>query len=93
VNIGPFRDACFPMAMLDSAAFHQVLSNTILNRLSRRPEDNSPESYESVKHHALAIKLVNQRIADPSSSTTEGFVGAVMGFACYHVRSLLPCRL
>ena len=93
VNIGPFREACFPMAMLDPAAFHQVLSNAILNRVSRRPENNNSESYEAVKHHALAVKLVNQRITDVASSTTEGFVGAVMGFACYHVRFLLPFKL
>jgi hypothetical protein len=93
VNIGPFREACFAMALLDPTAFRQVLSNAIVNRASRHPKNNNPASYELMKHQTLAVKLVNQRITDLASSTTEGFVGAVMGLAYYHVRSLLPCRL
>jgi hypothetical protein len=61
INIGAFRDACLPVAMVDPAAFHQVLSNALLNMSSRRAENNTRETNDCIKHHALAVKLVNER--------------------------------
>jgi len=86
VNVGPFRDACLPVGMMDPAAFHQVLSNALLN-ISCRRADISPETNDCMKHHALAVKSVNERITDPKLSISDGFIGAIIGFACYYVRN------
>jgi len=87
VNVGPFRDACLPVGMMDPAAFHQVLSNALLNISCRRSE-NSPETNDCIKHHALAVKSVNERITDPNFTISDGFIGAIIGFACYYVLML-----
>jgi hypothetical protein len=39
-----------------------------------------------MKHHTLAVKLVNERISDLNFATSNGLIGALIGFACYHVR-------
>ncbi|KAE9372193.1 hypothetical protein N431DRAFT_375200 [Stipitochalara longipes BDJ] len=83
VNVGPFRDACLPVGMMDPAAFHQVLSNALLNISCRRTE-TSPETNDCIKHHALAVKSVNERITDPNFTISDGFIGAIIGFACYY---------
>ncbi|KUJ08478.1 uncharacterized protein LY89DRAFT_724952 [Mollisia scopiformis] len=84
INIGPFRDACLPVGMLDEAAFHQVLSNALLNIASRRPTGAQTETYDAMNHHALAINSINERIKDVKTATSDGFIGAVAGFMCYH---------
>lgn len=70
---------------MDPAAFHQVLSDALLNISARRTENNFPETYDSMKHHTLAVKLVNECISDLNSATSDGLIGALIGFACYHV--------
>jgi hypothetical protein len=70
---------------MDPAAFHQVLSNALLNISCRRTGNNFPETYDSIKHHSLTVKLFNERIPDFKSATLDGFIGAIIGFACYHV--------
>lgn len=74
---------------MDPAAFHQVLSNAMMNLALRRARANGSETYDSMKHHALAVRLVNQRIRDRTSATSDGFIGALVGFACYHVSFLV----
>jgi hypothetical protein len=59
-NVGPFRDACLPVGLMDPAAFHQVLSNALLNISGRRTENNFPETCDSRRHHALAVTLINE---------------------------------
>jgi hypothetical protein len=51
----PFRDAWFPVGMMDPAAFHQVLANSALNVALLRNIDKAPESYEAMSHHTCAI--------------------------------------
>ncbi len=70
---------------MDPAAFHQVLSNALLNITSRRAENNTRETNDCVKHHALAVKLVNDRITNKHFAISDEFIGAVIGFACYYV--------
>jgi hypothetical protein len=88
-NTPPFRDAWMPIGMMDPAAFHQVLSNAALNLASLRAGRSVPENLESIRHHAKAVKLVTQRIANPKEAVADGLLGAVAGFSCYHVNSPL----
>ena len=76
---------------MDPAAFHQVLSNAAINIASLRSagESDTLESLEIIKHHAQAVESINKRISNVSTATTDGFLGAVVGLACYHVRSTL----
>src|SRR6187402_3359263 len=90
VNIGPFRDACLPVGMIGPAAFHQALSNALLNIACRRTTRDPSEYYDSMRHHAQAVQLVNEGMSDLSSATSDEFIGAVIGFACYQV-SPFPC--
>jgi hypothetical protein len=76
--------------MMDAAAFHQVLANLALNLNSHRNMDKALESYESIAHHAHAIKLVNKRMSDPNFATSDGLIGAVLAFICYYVYSHKP---
>jgi hypothetical protein len=71
--------------MMDPAAFHQVLSNALLNISCRRTEGPSQETNECIRHHALAVKSVNERISDHNFAHSDGFIGAIIGFACYYV--------
>lgn len=84
LNIGPFRDACLPVGMMDEAAFHQVLSNALLNISCCRSAGAKMETYDAMMHHALAINSINERIQDVKTATSDGFIGAVVGFMCYH---------
>jgi hypothetical protein len=74
--------------LLDPAAFHQVLSNALLNITSRCAENNTRETNDCIKHHALAVKLVNERISDKQFAISDGFIGAIIGFACYYVGNI-----
>ncbi|CZR53949.1 uncharacterized protein PAC_03832 [Phialocephala subalpina] len=85
LNIGPFRDACLPVGMMDEAAFHQVLSNALLNISCRRSAGAKMETYDAMMHHTLAINSITGRIQDVEAATSDGFIGAVVSFMCYHV--------
>lgn len=89
MNITPYKEACFPVGMLDPAAFHQVLSNALLNMNCHRSPHapHFPETYDTIKHHAMAIELANQRMSDMTYATSDEFIGVSIGFACYEVSS------
>jgi hypothetical protein len=72
---------------MDPAAFYQVLSNAALNLASLRSPVHVPETFESMRHHLRAVQLVNKRITDSRAATADGLIGAVIGFACYSVRT------
>lgn len=71
--------------MMDPAAFHQVLSNALLNISCRQTEGPSRETNDCIRHHSLAVKSVNERITDPNFAASDGFIGAIIGIACYYV--------
>ncbi|KAG4444285.1 hypothetical protein IFR05_000260 [Cadophora sp. M221] len=83
-NIGPWRDACLPIGMLGPPAFHQMLSNALLNIRCRRPTCTPSDTYESIRHHAIAVKMVKDGMSDPAIATSDAFIGAVVGLTCYH---------
>ncbi|PVH77811.1 hypothetical protein DL98DRAFT_656527 [Cadophora sp. DSE1049] len=83
-NIGPWRDACLPIGMLGPAAFHQMLSNALLNIRCRRPTCTPSDTYESRRHHGIAVKIVKEGMSDPAVATSDAFIGAIVGLTCYH---------
>ena len=90
-NIGPWRDACLPIGMLGPAAFHQMLSNALLNIRCRRPICDPSDNYESIRHHGIAVRIVKEGMSDPAVATSDAFIGAIVGLTCYHVR-IRSCR-
>jgi hypothetical protein len=88
-NTPTFRERWLPVGMMDPAAFHQMLSSAYLNLASLRAGRCVLETLESMRHHAKAVELVAKRIADPKEAVTDGLLGAVGGFACYHVCCIL----
>ncbi|KAH7413156.1 hypothetical protein BKA64DRAFT_346789 [Cadophora sp. MPI-SDFR-AT-0126] len=83
-NIGPWRDACLPIGMLGPAAFHQMLSNALLNIRCRRPTCTPSDTYESIRHHGIAVKIVKEGMSEPVVATSDAFIGAIVGLTCYH---------
>jgi hypothetical protein len=71
--------------MVDPAAFHQVLSNALLNTSCHRTDGPSQKMNDFIRRHALAVKSVNERNGDYNFAVSDGFLGAVIGFACYYV--------
>ena len=70
---------------MDPASFTQVLSNAALNVVLLKNLNNPPETFEAMNYHAKALSLVNQRIANARVATSDGMIGAVIGFASYDV--------
>jgi hypothetical protein len=70
---------------MDPAGFRQVLSNALLNISCRRTDGPSQETNNFIRYHALAVKSANERISDDNFAISDGFLGAVIGFACYYV--------
>lgn len=88
----PFRDVWLPVGMMDSAAFYQVPSNASLNLASLCAGSSVPETLESMRYHAKVAKMVTERISDLKEAILDGLLGAVGGFACYHVCFLHQCE-
>jgi hypothetical protein len=91
-NTPPFRDTWFPVGMMGPASFNQVLSNASLNLAFLKNTNNPPETMESLKYHARAIQLVNERISKSKGPATDGIIGALVGFACYDVSYPAPSK-
>jgi hypothetical protein len=91
-NFRPFRDCWFPIAMLDAAAFHQVLSNSALQLASLKAE-GTQETVESMRYHTRAIESVQQRISDPVLGITDGIIVTIIAFACHDVCLLITSKV
>jgi hypothetical protein len=87
----PYRDVHFSMALLDAAAFHQILTTFIFYLPNMRPCQQSEEYErgEAFYHHSHAISLINQRISDQEYATSVGLIAAVVGLVCHAVS--YPC--
>lgn len=85
-NTPPFRDAWLPVGMMDAAAFHQVLSNAALNIACLQANELPPETHEAMMHHNKAVQMVMRKMSTLQTSTSDGVIGAIIGFACYAVR-------
>lgn len=88
-DITSYRDAFFPFALLDAAAFHQVLANlTFLLRYSRPAKRAKPEAYENIEvaiQHGEALRLLKSRIKDQEAAISPGTAGAIISLACHAV--------
>ncbi|KAH8593676.1 hypothetical protein B0O99DRAFT_208169 [Bisporella sp. PMI_857] len=82
-NTPPFRNVWFPVGLIDAGGFHQLLSNASLNMAALRARGHEPETYESLIHHHQAVAIVAQKLTDPILATSDGILGAIVGFACY----------
>jgi hypothetical protein len=45
------------------------------------------ETTESMKYYTMSLDSINKRLQDPVEGFSEGVIGAVLGFACYDVKS------
>jgi hypothetical protein len=68
----------------DPAAFHQLLSSSAVYRRLRRGENLDAE--DTLIHHSKAMNIVQSRILDVESSTSDGNIGAIASLCEYSVR-------
>ncbi|KAE9373391.1 hypothetical protein N431DRAFT_337270 [Stipitochalara longipes BDJ] len=83
-KLAPLTDAWFHVGMLDAAAFHQLLSGSASYFSRIRSLSLETDTKESIAHHAHAIQIVNRNLAKAETATSDGMVGAIIGFACYY---------
>jgi len=74
------------IAMSDSSAFHITLAHAS-NLLAQEHNQWTGETTESMKHYTTSLHAVSKRLQDPVDSTSDGVIGAILGFACFDVRS------
>ena len=68
--------------MTDPVTFHQFLSNVAL-WLSRTEASNHRIMYESMKHHSIAIRSLNQRIGNIQPKNAIGTISAILAVAVH----------
>ncbi|KAF4626853.1 hypothetical protein G7Y89_g11305 [Cudoniella acicularis] len=77
-KIGFFR------AILDEAAFSQILSTSSSHMMSLRDPEKA-ENPEAIVLSSEAIRSINRRITDPVLGTSDGVIFAIISFACHAV--------
>jgi hypothetical protein len=82
-NYHPMFQIWVSIGLGDKSSFHLLLANaaTILK------EQSEEEGLEATRHYTISLKSVNARINDPNDRTSEGLIGAILGFACQDVSS------
>jgi hypothetical protein len=78
-----------PAQVTDPAAFHQLLSSSAVYRRIRRGE--SLDAEDSLTHHSKAMNIVQSRILDVESSTSDGNIGTIADLCEYSVRGAEWC--
>ncbi|KAF2491986.1 hypothetical protein BU16DRAFT_100010 [Lophium mytilinum] len=75
------RTAWYSVGLFDFAAFHLVLSNSALaiQMLRNGLDFIKDEDFEGLKHHVIATRSINARLASPDHRTSDGVIGAVTG--------------
>ncbi|KAK0127605.1 hypothetical protein ONS96_007131 [Cadophora gregata f. sp. sojae] len=84
---GSWRDACLSVGTLGPAAFHQMLSNALLNIRFRQPTCTPSDGCESMERHIMAVKIIKEAMSDQVVATSDAFIGAIVGLTCYHCHS------
>ncbi|KAF2816217.1 uncharacterized protein BDZ99DRAFT_131374 [Mytilinidion resinicola] len=79
------RNAWYSVGLFDFAAFHLVLSNSALaiQMLRNGLKFVNNEDSEVLKHHVIATRSINARLASPDHRTSDGVIGAVAGLVCH----------
>jgi hypothetical protein len=75
------------IGMSDSSAFGITLASASL-ALAQESRQAAGETTESMTHYTTSVHAVSKRLQDPVDSTSDGVIGAILGFACLDVRSL-----
>ncbi|OCL09727.1 hypothetical protein AOQ84DRAFT_353898 [Glonium stellatum] len=79
------------VGMSDRSAFQLSLASSAFF-MARQNDPQVQENTESLGYYTAALSSVNGRLLDPTESTSEGLIGAILGFCCYDctVRQNLP---
>ena len=73
------------VGMSDRSAFQLSLAHSAL-LMARQDDPRIQENNEALKYYTNALNSVNNRLCDPTDNTSEGIIGAILGFCCYEVR-------
>ncbi|PVH71667.1 hypothetical protein DL98DRAFT_596735 [Cadophora sp. DSE1049] len=77
------RERWLPVMIKSPITFRQFLANVSLN-ISRVRGENL-DNVVTVAHHSLAIRLVNQKLSDPVSKTSDEVLLGILSFRCYNL--------
>lgn len=78
----PMRKGLFSLAVHDAALFHTFMSHYVA-AYNLRFSTGDPA--ESMQHRTEAIRIVNERLLDPSKALNDGTIAAVANMAVYEV--------
>jgi hypothetical protein len=85
-----YRDAWFPHALGDSAAFKQFLSTFSLHLQRVEPSTATEVGALTLTLHVQALRSVNERILVPTVAVDEGLLVAIMSFIAHYVCTSSP---
>jgi hypothetical protein len=68
----------------DHSAFHLTMANASM-LLAIETGSKTIETSESLNYYSMSLRSVEKRLQDPVDSTSEGVIGAVLGFVCHDV--------
>lgn len=77
----PHRDEHWKIAFQDEAAFHMQIANIAIQMMHHNPSALKLDQYEHseiVSHHTQALKIVQQRLANPKEATSNGTISAII---------------
>ncbi|CZT46217.1 uncharacterized protein RSE6_06618 [Rhynchosporium secalis] len=80
-SASPLKGFWFQISLLDTAAFHQLLSGAAIYFNNLHQGDGGQASGESLAHHAYSLQLVNDQMRNTESATTDGVISSIIGFA------------
>lgn len=80
------RERWLPLAINDSAAFHQFIANAAINVF--RIQGNNVDQLMSVAHHSLAVRSINRKLTDQKDSNIDNVIQCVVEFVSYTVRGI-----
>jgi hypothetical protein len=83
IHLQIYRDKWLPVCLDTPAALSQMMVcyTAHLYRWQRVPEPNLQNIM--LKNHAKALALVRKRLGSPDQPLTEGYLIAIIMFACY----------
>jgi hypothetical protein len=85
-DFAPVKELSFHVSLSDPSAFHVVLATAANDIAALQGKGESPEA---IKHRGLALGLVNKRLLQPGSGTSDASVAAVALLAGSE-RALVP---
>jgi hypothetical protein len=83
-DFAPVKELSFHVSLSDPSAFHVILATAANDIAVLQGHDESPDA---IKHRGLALRLVNKRLLQRGSDTSDASVAAVALLAGSEVRS------